>query len=79
MFWLNAGDWKLIPGPFMILLNLNLTTYRDSDGYILAPQQQGLILIFMLIFIFLLLILFLLSLLFLLLLLSLSMFHLIYI
>ena len=19
-FWLNAGDWKLIPGPFMILL-----------------------------------------------------------
>ena len=20
MFWLNAGDWKLVPGPFMILL-----------------------------------------------------------
>ena len=20
MFWLDAGDWKLVPGPFMILL-----------------------------------------------------------
>ena len=20
MFWLNARDWKLVPGPFMILL-----------------------------------------------------------
>ena len=20
MFWLNVGDWKLVPGPFMILL-----------------------------------------------------------
>ena len=20
MFWLNAGDWKLVPGPFMILI-----------------------------------------------------------
>ena len=22
MFWLNAGDWELVPGPFMILLKL---------------------------------------------------------
>ena len=23
MFWLNAGDWKLVPGPFIILLKWN--------------------------------------------------------
>ena len=27
-FWLSAGDWKLVPGPFMILLlNNNIANY----------------------------------------------------
>ena len=27
-FWLNAGDWKLVPGPFMILVKSKYSEIR---------------------------------------------------
>ena len=40
-FWLNAGDWKLVPGPFVILLKWQFNSghlYFLVDPY--SPFQN---------------------------------------
>ena len=36
MLWLNAGDWKLVPDPFMILMKWQyneINQFLESDIY----------------------------------------------
>ena len=37
VLWLDAGDWKLVPGPFMILSKLQ---YRDVWPYLIIDSSH---------------------------------------
>ena len=41
-FWLNAGDWKLVPCPFMILLKWKYLTILNSEHllFLVVPYSQ---------------------------------------